>query len=78
MSQITTTGQHARKAIRQAGGIRSHLLVPSAQLVEHWQNLAGEEVELTGGYTYEERDLADQYAHQFADYAVNLNDRGEA
>jgi len=79
MTRIATTEQHARKVSRLAAGIRSHLLlVPSTQLVEHWQNLAGEEMEMTGDYTYEERDLADHYAHQFADYEVDLNDRGEA
>jgi len=51
----------------------NHLLVPSAQLVEHWQNLAGEEVEQTSDYSYEELHEADVYAHEHSDFLEGPN-----
>lgn len=63
-----------KAANRQFECIKRHLLVPSAQLVEHWQNLAGDEVEQTGGYNSEERRIADDFSHEYIDLGEGWQD----
>ena len=78
MSRAHSNMNRAKTAVVPTRSAASHLFAPSAKVLDRWQNLAGEETELTGDYTCEERDIADHYAQRFADYEVDLNDRGEA